>query len=187
MKKLLLLLFISLGLISPANANSIKGAFGYNLGEVYKTSDNGKIFHNYIPKTSYPDLDKYTVATTLTDKRIFRIIALTRKDSHTSYACRKGSYLPFRKLLNLLQNKYGQFKKALDEKSEYLDWVYEKVEYVYEDEDRYIYLSCSTGYENGIGTYILKLEYIDSTLFRQWRDESFEKRQKEDSGLLLIL
>ena len=40
MKKLLLLLLLSLAFIGSANANSIKGAFGYKLGQIDKGTRN---------------------------------------------------------------------------------------------------------------------------------------------------
>ena len=39
MKKLLLLLLLSLGFIGSANANSIDGAFGYKLGQVFNGAE----------------------------------------------------------------------------------------------------------------------------------------------------
>jgi hypothetical protein len=46
MKKLLLLLFISFAFIGSANASSIKGAFGYILGEVEEIEGHHSTFNN---------------------------------------------------------------------------------------------------------------------------------------------
>ena len=43
MKKLLLILFIFLSFISSAYANSIQGAFGYKLGGMHLTLENGLV------------------------------------------------------------------------------------------------------------------------------------------------
>ena len=73
MKKLLLLLVLSLCLLGTANANSIKGAFGYNLGDVYK-STSGTLSHTFIPKKLFPGLDDYQIITGF-DNRIVEISA----------------------------------------------------------------------------------------------------------------
>ena len=54
MKKILILLLLSLAFIGSANANSIKGAFGYKLGGVFNSSAIGTFTHNFKPKKPLP-------------------------------------------------------------------------------------------------------------------------------------
>ena len=185
MKKILLILFISYAFISSANANSIKGAFGYELGDVYKKSDRAYTY-KFTPKNTFPGLDDYSV-TTGTDNRILNITSKTLKYSYTLYNCRQGNYSPFKRLLNLLQTKYGQFEKVLDERREYSGRLIDEVEYKYENEDRYIYLSCNTYSENGTTDYRLWLEYQDNTLFKKSIEDLSFKLQDVDSILMLDL
>ena len=86
MKKLLLLLLLSLAFICSANANSIKGAFGYKLGQVVKDAKTEEFItlqkgspplvaivssKEFIPKKPLPGNHTYTIYTTLEDKKIY--------------------------------------------------------------------------------------------------------------------
>ena len=68
MKKLFFVLFVSFAFISSANANSIKGAFGYKLGDVDKSIKIEEMFladwwftarETFTPKKPVPFFDYY--------------------------------------------------------------------------------------------------------------------------------
>ena len=185
MKKLLLVLFISLGLIGSANANSIQGAFGYNLGDIYETSDK-TISHKFIPKKLFPGLDDYLIITGV-DNRIVTISAEKIKWESSGYYCNDRDYSGFRQLLKLLQTKYGQFEKILDERKEYADGTSEEAEYKYEDGDRNIDLYCDSNYVNGTGFYRLFLKYQDTVLNNQLIEDINEASKNSDSEMMLDL
>jgi len=185
MKKLLTLLALSLCLLGSANANSIKGAFGYNLGDVYKPTSE-RISHTFIPKKPFPGLDDYLIFTGV-DNRINRISAKKIKWESSGYYCSDRGFSGFRKLLKLLQTKYGKFEKILDERKEDADGRYEQAEYNYEDGDRNINLYCYTNYLNGTGLYRLFLTYEDTRLLSQLYEDIYEASKNSDSKMMLDL
>jgi hypothetical protein len=96
MKKLLLLLFISFAFIGSANADSIKGAFGYKLGKVVKgikieeDSDGFKQrYDTFKPAKPIPGFNRYFVHTTLKTNKVFEISAHSRMkiDIDKYYSC----------------------------------------------------------------------------------------------------
>ena len=183
MKKLLLLFLLSLGLIGSANANSIEGAFGYKLGEVFNSSVKGTYVHIFNPKKRLSAFNRYSISTTVTDKKIGYISALTRDENYSvnSEYCTPMPSSPHHKVLSLLQAKYGKFEKLFEQHKKY-EWnngeVHE-IEYEFSDGDRTIYLKCETYTEvpNGKGTYILYLRYIDWILNRRATQEYDELRK----------
>jgi hypothetical protein len=117
MKKLLLLLFISLGLIGSANANSIKGAFGYELGQVLSdvtVNDLGDYGYSAIktfkPNKPFFNFNKYFLSTTLKKKKVHLINASFKEQSTLDDKCgrRDGDYS---KVLRVLEEKYGEFNE----------------------------------------------------------------------------
>ena len=194
MNKLILLLLLSIAFIGSANANSIQGAFGYKLGEVFDSPDTGIDYHDFIPKVPLPGLDRYTIFTTMTDKKIYQISGLTTDDNYpnnSSYGfndyCTSLSSSPHHKILELLRVKYGQFKKVNDDYDKYtspkfgeVEWI--GLDYKFEDGDRFIYLECLA--ITGVGQYTLRLDYVDWTLHTQWNQElsEFLKNKLEDEA-----
>ncbi len=127
MKKLLLLLFISFALISSANANSIKGAFGYKLGDVDKSIETKEEFFaswtyfarkSFTPKNPPPFFDYYSVSATPISHKIYEIIAsksINEKSKGVQYdRCEYGSGSGFSDLLAMLRARYGDvFEKKV--------------------------------------------------------------------------
>jgi hypothetical protein len=185
LKKLLLFFLITFGLTGIANANSIKGAFGYNLGEVYKSS-SGTLSHKFVPRKPFPGLNEYQILTGV-DDRIVEISAIKIKWESSGYYCSDLNFTGFRKLLKLLQTKYGQFEKIIDERKEYADGTSEKAEYKYEDGDRNINLYCDTSYVNGTGSYRLFLTYLDTRLQSLLAKDLNESLKNSDSEMMLDL
>ena len=114
MKKLLLLVFIALTFISGANANSIKGAFGYELGQVVSdvnVKDWGDLFtasKTFKPNKPFFNFNEYWLSTTLKEKKVHMIGASFKEQSTLDDKCgsRDGDYL---KVLRVLEKKYGEF------------------------------------------------------------------------------
>ena len=95
MKKLFLLLLLSLAFIGSANANSIQGAFGYKLGEMYKKEDT-----SFVPRNPLPYLDEYFVSRTPISKKIYKIAGRIIDDHIIDY-CSNSDYNPYKKILRL--------------------------------------------------------------------------------------
>ena len=179
MKKLLILLFISLAFLGSANANSINGAFGYKLGQVfngaelYEDRDGFKNKSQSVsPVKPMPPFESFAVYTTLKQNKIYEITAYVwdiKMDNHTSCASNKYFY----KLLDALENKYGRFA----------DWTrsmnYSTHEFFKQIGDRQILLRCrqiSGSFEDvspndGISIYLV---YRDNKLFKLLREENNE-------------
>ena len=122
MKKLLLVLFISFGLIGSANANSIKGAFGVKLGQVVNNVKiekdyeiNGSLWRvgasmKFVPKKPLPGNLSYWVRTTLKNKKVYSISAhYTSKISIDNLDfCSYYGYEA--QIMDIFEGKYGEFK-----------------------------------------------------------------------------
>ena len=84
MKKLLLVLLLSVGFIGSTYANSIEGAFGYKLGQVVKNipmKSKYARWKHFSPKKPLLSLNKYSIHTTLKEKRIYQIFAYYEEQS----------------------------------------------------------------------------------------------------------
>ena len=189
MIKILSLLLLSLTFIGSANANSIKGAFGYKLGGVFNSSAIGTFTHNFKPKEPLPGLDRYSISRTVSDKKIYGIYALTRDDNYVNALnpgfndyCTSMISSPHHKVLSLLKVKYGKFNKVIDEYEKYTyageteRW---QLGYEFMDGDRYINLYCSARTTDGVGVYILSLSYVDSKLRNRANQEYRELMNDE--------
>jgi len=180
MKQLLILLLISLGLIGSANANSIKGAFGYELGQVVK---DAKIYGgndpfswfksetDFKPKKPLPMIQNYQFSNSVISKRIFQIRGSSYLDLSEKplpyFNChsRLGN---FGKLLKMLEAKYEDFVsiEVKEDKIEPLVHYYER--YEFKDGNRKISLSCS---DIKNGDYSLGLYYTDLKLRKKADEE----------------
>ena len=100
MKKLILLLSISLGFTGSANANSIEGAFGYKLGQVLEEaieSDSRYSSNKGIsPQKPLHEDFKYFLYTTRVDKKVSSIRALFYSDSYYQDYCSDNEGLFFK-------------------------------------------------------------------------------------------
>jgi len=116
MNRLLSILFLSLSFIGSANANSIKGAFGYELGQVVSdvtVTDRGDYYSaskTFKPNKQFLNFNKYWLSTTLKEKKVTTIGASFKEKSTMDDKCgrRDGDYS---KVLRLLEEKYGKFKE----------------------------------------------------------------------------
>ena len=124
MIRLLSILFLSLSFIGSANANSIKGAFGYELGQVVKDAkingghDPFSWFRSstyFNPKNPLPMLQSYKFYSSVISKKIFEISgssSLYSNEKPSKYLnCHfAASSTDFGKLLRILEAKYGDFE-----------------------------------------------------------------------------
>ena len=194
MKKLLLLLLLSLAFIGSANANSIKGAFGYKLGTVmkdvpttyYKFTSYGTDFYNFssskkfIPKKPLPSLENYIVRTTFTDKKIHTIAGSTTKKYSNN---RRTCIGDLDRILSLLRARYGKFTKdykftnrnnGYDSNGDF--WSIWNERYIYQDKTRKIILSCESDSRD---SNYLSLKYTDDNLrSRAWDESDSLEKQK---------
>lgn len=168
-KKLLLLLFISLGLIGSANADSIKGAFGYKLGQVVKgikieeDRDGFKQrYDTFKPAKPIPGFNTYFVHTTLKTNKVFEISAHSRMkiDIDKYYSC--AGVKAFSNLLYALENNYGSFGNSWDDGG----WT----TYTKNRGDRRIRLQCV--FWTGSNEVSIYLEYFDNELAKLLREEN---------------
>jgi len=192
MKKILLLLLLSLTFIGSANANSIKGAFGYKLGEVQepekKECDTDDYSHCYTlsdfdPVNPLPYFEHYYFVTTFTTNKIQYIKAYVNREYKYSDSC-DSSNSDFGKTRLMLEAKYGDFESH---------WFGDGKWYKFEDGDRSIFLRCaitdgfcrnsSSGYDS-CKIYDMELTYKDDMLGRQNDDEKkafIRKKFEEES------
>lgn len=178
MKKTLLLLILSFGLISSANANSINGAFGYKLGQVVEgiklevdRNDFKKRYENFKPAKPMPPFETFIVYATLKNKvyAITGYVSALKMDNYSS--C--NSNIKFRKLLKALEKKYGEFRNL------YPSGNLDEYSYSIKINDRLIELNCrmQTGSYNDVSpndTISIKLKYRDLNLETVLREENNE-------------
>ena len=178
MKKLLLLLLLSLAFIGSANANSIKGAFGYKLGQVVKDAeiygghDPFSWFESgadFVPKKPLPMLQNYKFYTTVISKKIFKIsgsLSLYGDEKPSKYFnCHFAApSTDFGKLLRILEAKYGDFELIDIEDDRWEPLIKHRETYQFNDGNRRIYLSC-TDIQGGL--YSMLLIYEDLKLSKQ--------------------
>lgn len=192
MKKFLLVLVLSVAFIGSANANSIKGAFGYKLGNIVSNAKviidkRGNIYSvtNFSPRNPIPGLNEYWFKTSVISKKIFQIHAFNGYESYTNPPglgnC--NSLIPvmndYNKLLNMLEAKYGDFKKTRRQVS--FDPYYHYETYEFKDGNRKITLRC----DERSKSYGLSLNYMDLKLSKKADEEEQEikrKRLNEESG-----
>jgi hypothetical protein len=189
LKKLLILLFISFGLISSVNANSIKGAFGHKLGQVVKNvpteHEKRGINHyfysskNFMPQKPLSGFKWYSFETTFTDKKISRIIATTSEKSSINNSCDHSIWVQdseyedllmpvdsdFEKIKVMLEAKYGDFKQVQYEFESGGNnnglWDRRLKEFQFNDGNRSINLYCK---RDSRSSHLMKLTYIDHKL-----------------------
>jgi hypothetical protein len=190
MIRLLSILFLSLSFIGSANANSIKGAFGYELGQVVKDAkingghDPFSWFRSstyFNPKNPLPMLQSYKFYSSVISKKIFEISGSSSLDRaekpYEYYNCQFASSKDFGKLLRILEAKYGDFEliEVIDDRWEPLVHHYER--YEFNDGNRRISLGCSDILN---GEYGLLLSYKDFKLKKQAEKE--EEKMISDSN-----
>ena len=180
MKKLLLVLFISFGLIGSANANSIKGAFGYKLGDVDKSIETKEslmgswtyfAFKSFTPKNPVPFFDYYSVRATPISHKIYEIKASKHLNGKfegiTNDYC-SYSDTHFSNVLAMLEARYGDFEVRYNKResgnySSGEGWTRQKYGLEYTDGIRSIHLRCYQTVSSSI-YYDLELTYLDSDL-----------------------
>jgi len=197
MKKLLLL-FISFAFIGASNANSIKGAFGYELGAFDNSIETNMKFLGdwyftakkvFTPNKPAPFFDDYYVLATPESKKIYQI--MSRKsiwsgewtDNPNEKCFPVGTH--FSNLLGMLEAKYGAFKLydewregvTFGKDSDGNPWSAHKYSYKFIDGDRGIYLRCN--HDDIIKKYYLTLQYIDNSLEKIQDLEVAELRRKQ--------
>ena len=198
MKKLLLLLSISLAFIGSANANSIEGAFGYKLGDVDKSIETKQwgLFNmsmlqakrDFIPKNPVPFLEDYSVHATPISHKIFKVRASKRisyTDAYISYdICKFLKGYSFGDLLAMLKARYGDVFEIT--RNDSFEGTYEgkKVRnanliLIYSNNDRYIQLECNDNFHEPWTIYLLSIEYIDSDLEKLAYKERIELENKK--------
>jgi len=156
MKKLILLLSLSLCFTGSANANSIEGAFGYKLGQVLEEAIESDSRYSSNKKGISPQKPlhedfKYFLYTTRVDKKVSSIRALFYSDSYYQDYCSDNEGLFF-KIMKIYELKYGKFvKNSPNEKD---------VNYSYTDSPREIMIRCAV--TSNLNT--IEITYIDSIL-----------------------
>ena len=173
MNKLFTIL-IFLFLTFHSYANSIEGAFGYKLGEVLNEEieikfnyGNFSSWKSFTPQKPLPDFEKYYIYTTLSDKKIYKILAINSNYEGNSCIFHFDPKSGFSYIRNLLEARYGDAssQKLGDDKYQYIYWLEDQ--YV----NRSITLLCSN---KNLNRPDLKLEYLDLKLQKRASRESDE-------------
>jgi hypothetical protein len=182
MIRLLSILFLSLSFIGSANANSIKGAFGYELGQVVKDAtiygghDPFSWFNSvtdFKPKKPLPMLENYRFYNSVISKKIFKIRGNSRLENSEKlyfyFNCHfAASSTDFGKLLRILESKYGDFELVDMKDDRWKPLIHHYERYEFKDGNRKISLACSD-VQNG--QYSLSLYYEDLKLEKQAEKE----------------
>ena len=196
MKNLLLLLLLSLTFIGSANANSIKGAFGYKLGDVDKSIETEEHFlfsfvaeRDFTPKNPVPFLDEYSVHASPISHKIYKIHASKRipysNTENSPYdKCNNFTGSSFGDLLAMLRARYGDVFEITrnDYHSGYFEGKLDRqinIIFIYPDNDRNIQLECHESFLEPRIIYTLSLEYIDSNLEKLAYKEQRELENKK--------
>ena len=195
MIRILSILFLSISFIGSANANSIKGAFGYKLGDVDKSIETEEHFlfsfmaeRNFTPKNPVPFLDYYSVRATPISHKIYKIHASKRisySDADISYdICKFFKGYSFGDLLAMLRARYGDVFEITrnDSAEETYEGKFHRnanLILIYNDNDRYIQVECHDNFAEPWTIYTLKLEYIDSDLEKLGYKERKELENKK--------
>ena len=188
MKKLLLLLLLSLAYIGSANANSIQGGFGYKLGQAVPSAEIlcnvyacGHVYVPFKPVNQIPPFDSGYFEATLNEKKIYKIHLSYSEDSTKENPCFNQdawNRSHFAKILKILEARYGDFERSWWRNSP--KDTQDRIEYSYDDGNRSIIFGCYWKHEKESffkpyeGSSELKLMYFDRLL----RDLA-EKERKE--------
>jgi hypothetical protein len=180
-KKLLLLLLLSLAFLGSANANSIEGAFGYKFGDVVKGikvefyEDIVWLSKSFKPSKPVPGLSHYSIYTTINDKKVYKITASHIEDSSNNNSC-DLYFGDFGKIFKMLEARYGDFEEYANYSkygtfSNGVQWFDDHIYYKYDKNNRRIVLECK---RYSPRSYELRLMYIDYKL-----SEIMDKESKE--------
>ena len=186
MKKSLLLLFISFAFISSVNANSIKGTFGYELGQVVKDTERKEFFvgddkyvsptKTFIPKKPLPGNFTYMLSTTLIDKKVHEIQArIWKNESEDNLNSCNSSSGFLKKILNIFEGKYGKFENKSN-----LNMPDTKF-FRYVEGDRKIHIFC----RRSAWKFTFEIYYDDlklSKILRKEQESLLAKENKEKSS-----
>ncbi len=197
MKKLLLLLFISLAFLGSANANSIKGAFGFKLG--YPGSKESASFElplQFKPAKPMPPFKDYSVATTLNENLVYRITAKHSEPSNEKNECFRQYSIsvwlndcpecfinetPLNVVQGMLEAKYGRFDYDNYRKDKDTN---QSIKLSFQDGRRSIVLRCTWIYKRPAfykpfeGNYNLSLTYTDWNL-KDLFEKEYAQREKQ--------
>ena len=179
MKKLLLLLLLTSSF--SANANSIKGAFGYEFGDVVKGIKVESYEHivwvskSFKPSKPVPGLSHYNIYTTIKDNKVYKITASHREPSSNNNSC-DLYFGDFGKIFKMLEAKYGDFEEYRNNSkygtsSNGVRWFDDHVYYRYDNKNRRIVIECK---RYSPRDYELRLMYIDYKLLDIMDKESKE-------------
>jgi len=201
MKKLLIILLLSLTFIGSASANSIKGAFGYKLGDTadsiedkYST-DFGYFLQgikipikSFTPEKPVPFLNEYRILTTPSSKSIFKIVgykSINNSKVMNIENCNSIGNSDYSDLIKMLNAKYGKFitQKDLDFRnrgtSKGVSWESTREVKKFVDGNRTITIKCTSDNHPTRLSYLLLLTYTDEDIDKIANEEGLEiERQK---------
>jgi hypothetical protein len=182
--------------MNSVNASSIKGAFGYVLGEIDESANLVVFWPNMISSHKYfkpnkilPGFKKFLIDTTISDKKVYGIRAFNYGEEFIG--CRESQDFPNKlyTTLNMLEAKYGKFKHTKDVYTidtygltVTLSDITEHQEFIFDDGNRSISLSCSQEPKQG---FSFRLSYIDKKLERQFekeKQEMIKAKELEDAA-----
>ena len=201
MKKLLIILLLFLTLIGSANANSIKGAFGYKLGDTvdiiedkyskdisYLLKDIKIPIKSFTPEKPLPFLNEYRILTTPSSKSIFKIAgykSINDSKAMDTENCNSFGNSDYSDLKKMLNAKYGTFISQKDlyfrdtGTSKGVSWESTREVRKFVDGNRTITIKCTSNNNPTSLSYLLLLTYIDEDIDKIANEEGLEiERQK---------
>jgi len=194
------ILFVTI-LNNTANANSIKGAFGYKLGDTVDSIEDKysrDIFYflmgikipikSFTPEKPLPFLNEYRILTTPSSKSIFKIMGYKSiKDSKVMNTenCNSFGNSDYSDLIKMLNAKYGTFITQRDLSSrdtgtsKGVSWKSTREVMKFVDGNRTITIECNSNNNPANLSYLLLLAYFDEDIDSIANEEALEiERQK---------
>lgn len=186
LRKLLLLLFISFGLISPVNANSINGAFGFKLGQIVEGVKGSHCFgciekynlsKTFLPQKPLPGDFSYYLFTTPEEKKVYKIYAVD-SSSHDSHDDCSNKYGDFNNIMKIFELKYGSFSKTNTEENFYGN-KWKSLNNSYVNGHREILIRCRSSNSNQHHVTITYIDYMLEKIQNEEAETALKKELKE--------
>ena len=175
MKKIVILLVMTLASFNIQSSELINGAFGLELGNVFETNDaigrgeltDGTPMYKFLPSKSFRSFSRYFVLITPKTRKIYSIWGIGNTENDAS--CKKEQAL----VMSILQSKYGDLDKA-----DFTDSLYD-IKKINQG-NRSILTKC-----NGFSEATLDIRYKDDELAKIAENERIiiESEKVDSSGL----
>jgi hypothetical protein len=187
MKKLVIIFLLSFAFLGSANAVSIKGAFGFKLGQVVEDAtgshcigciDKYNLSKTFVPQKPLPGDFSYYLYATPKDKKVYTIYAIdsSSHDSHDDCSAKQGD---FNNIMKIFELKYGFFSKTNTEEKYALGHKWKSLNNSYVNGHREILIRCRSSNSNQHRITITYIDYILEKIQNEEAETALKKELKE--------